>query len=149
MRHDDAAVGGFFEDLPVLVLVLCGVAAIVSASVWSSGQIADEQSVRELDEIAQRFVDRLVEAALQVEGGGYPSVDKLRVLNISRLAMGLPKAIGYAVSIVEIYPSLEWLLQYVSDGKPISTDASASIRLVNAIDPWSRIVIVEARVIVW
>jgi hypothetical protein len=149
MRDDESAVGGFFEDLPVLVIVLCGVVAIVSASVWSSGQIANEQFVQELDEIARGFADRLVEAALQVEGGDYPSVDKLRTLNISRLSIGLPKTIGYAVSIVEVYPSLEWLRQFVSDEKPISSDAVASIRLMNAVDSLSRIVIVEARVIVW
>jgi len=149
VRKDEDAVGGFFEDLPVLVLVLCGVATIIAASIWSSGRIADERLDEDLRETAERFADRLVEAAQLTEGVEYPTIDKLRALNITRLAAGLPEDTGYAVSLVQVFPSLEWILQHGSREKPVSEDACASSRLVNAVDEWSRVVIVEVRVVVW
>ena len=111
VREDDTAVGGFFEDLPVLVLVLCGVATIIAASVLSSSRISEERQDEWLQEAAAGFADRIVESALQTEGAEYPTIAKLRALNVSRLAAGLPESVGYAVSLVQVYPKFEWLLQ--------------------------------------
>lgn len=149
VRDDEAAVGSFFEDLPVLVLVLCGVATIIVASVISSVRMADERQDDRLRDIVTRFADRLVETALLTEGTEHPTIDKLRALNVSRLAAELPEGIGYAVSLVQVHPVFEWIVQHASRDRPVLENSCASSRLVNAIDTSSRVVVVEVRAVVW
>lgn len=141
--------GGFIEDLPVMALVLCGVATIIASSVWSSDRIADGQLEEELRGIAQQFADRLVEAALTAEGTEHPSICRISELNVSRLAADLPEGVGYAASFVQVYPTIEWILQESSCEMPVPERACGASRLLNALDESFRAVIVEVRVVAW
>lgn len=150
MRLDDKAVAGFFEDLPVLMFILAGVACLVSAGLVSV-EVRNEGLLQsELDAAAQSLADNILARLRPDERsmGSLPSVHTLEQTDFNRLQAELSGGYRSSIGLVQLLPICERL--YGSSGvedPPLSTGYAA--RFMNAIDESGLVVILELRVIVW
>jgi hypothetical protein len=148
MKTDEDAVGGFFEDLPVLIFILAGVSVLVSSAVWAEQEIAQERSSAEL-EFASEMLLEAVCADLFQEEGVLPTVDSLKGYNLSEDVLEAAGDRGCAVAIRECYPACELLSSTSVGDASIPVEVSSASRLMNAIDAQGLTVVVEVRVCVW
>ena len=148
MRADEEAVGGFFEDLPVLVFVLAGVSVLVSSAVWAEQELARDRADAELEFAAEILVGAVC-AHLFPADGVLPTVDSLRTCNLSQVSLAAAPGQGCAVAVRERYPA-DLLLYNESVGCSVVPDVVASAsRLMNAVDSRGLTVVVEVRASVW
>jgi len=150
MKADDAGVAGFFEDLPVLMFVLVGVAMLVLCGTWVSRSLDTIHYQEELDSLAQDLVSSVVSRLLRPETPGLiPSVSSAESTNISDIARGVVGERHFAIAIIMRYPTYEWLnIGSDNDSAPPSATGYGS-RLLNALDGSGRTTVIEVRAIVW
>ena len=147
MRRDERAVGGFIEDVPVLVFVLAGVLTLVGTGAWAVEQKADAERDEALRTLASDTMDRVLWTISDGSGGAL-GVDSLAAGNVSWLFTDIPEGIGWLLSVEVLHPQAEQLVLLRSHavGTPIET-ASES-RLLNA-ECESLCVMVRVTVVVW
>ena len=118
---NDEAVGGFFEDLPVLAFILTGSLLIVSTNVAVTDQ-RDELERSERIELAAGRLAGSILAAISDGCGEDNPLDSLRALNLSTLlpTPELPQASGWAIFIAMVHPWHEPLAN-CSRGSPDSS----------------------------
>ena len=148
MRCDTSGVAGFFEDLPVLLLVLAGVSSVVLTGAWCSEQRADSAGHDDLSAEAEL----LVRAALLAASGGRSSlvtVDALLALSPEDLAEAGSSCVGWTVVVEIVYPTGE--RHELSSGSEctFSCDLGWACELVNAAYDGDRIAIAEVIGIAW
>ena len=150
MKADDAGVAGFFEDLPVLMFVLVGVASLVLSGTWVSRNLNTVQVQEELDSLAEDLVNNLMSRLLRPETPGLmPSESSARNMNISDIVRAVVGEKHYLVAIIARYPSYTWL-NTGSDNDSLSPNATGYCsRLLNVLDCDARTIVLEVRALVW
>ncbi len=151
MRRDDAAVAGFFEDLPVLLFVLAGVAAIVFSGVFSAAQRADGRLQEDLDAAASHMVEGLVAhlAELDLAGNGAPGEDQVRDIDLRSLAGQLAQGHACTISLVRVHPSHEVLARWSMMQESLPKATGYAARVMNAVGESGCFTMLEVRVLVW
>jgi hypothetical protein len=148
MRTDDKGVGGFFEDLPVMIFVLAGVSSLIMTGVFASEEISRARESEELSYIAVHMVDGLVSHS-QPNDGVMPTLGHIRALNASEICGGLACGRHFAATMIMRHPGYELLCQGSDSVRGSACDAVSATRLLNALDENGVIAIVEARVVAW
>jgi len=150
MKADDGGVAGFFEDLPVLMFVLVGVVTLVLCCTWVSRNLNAVQVQEELDSLAEDIVDSVMSRLLKPETPGLaPSASSAQKMDILDIASRVSGGRHYLVAMIARYPSCTWL-NTGSDTNTVPPDATGYCsRLLNVIDGYERIVVLEVRAIVW
>ncbi len=150
MKADDAGVAGFFEDLPVLMFVLAGVATLVLCGTWVSRNLNTVQVQEELDSLAETLVDSLLSRLLRPETPGLiPPVSSAQDVNIAAIASSVAGERHYLVAIIARYPSYAWLNSCSDNDTSIPNVTGYCSRLLNVLDGYGRTVMLEVRAIVW
>jgi hypothetical protein len=147
MRNDESGVGGFFEDLPVLVFVLAGVLCIMSTACWSTAQSSVDGVIDTMQRRAAEVMDSLFMKVTRHTS--VPSVNQIRSINLSGLVAPTDDGFLLHVSIWIIHPDLDRLASAGSWEPNEMRESVSSRRLLNALDESGRVVIGEARVVVW
>ncbi|GEM_PF-2173050 len=146
MRGNQDAVGGFFEDLPVLAFVLAGVMSVAGTACWTSGQLSETDDSDALGQSAARLVADVV---VDLRGdGALPSVEAVRSANLSLRLAGLPEGLACLISVWCIHPDLESLL-VVGEADSDLEVARSERALMNASCEGGVVGILEVRVLVW
>jgi len=148
MRIDDSGVGGFFEDLPVMIFVLAGVSSLIMTGAYASEEISRARESEELSFIAVHMVDGLVSHCRPVDGA-MPTLGHIRQLNVSEICGSLASGRHFAAAMVMRHPGYELLCQGSDSVRGPACDAVSATRLLNALDENGVIAIVEARVVAW
>jgi hypothetical protein len=149
MRADDAAVAGFFEDLPVLLIILAGVSVLVLSGVVASERLAEAEREIELDQTASRFVASIMTSLVRDPSMDHTSVALLVSLNISRCACDALDGESWSASLVLLGTFAEWLRTESSAGTQPLADTGYSACLLNAVMDDGLIGVVEVTVLVW
>jgi hypothetical protein len=148
MRDDDSAIGGFFEDLPVMLIVLAGVATLVISGVVASERISRQQDQSELDALADRLVDSVLVSMSRGPGIEHIPMSATSV-NTSRCAGDVLDGESWKVAYVMRYPHMEWLRVDHSDEKMPLMDTGFASRLVNVVVDDGTVGVIEVSAIVW
>lgn len=146
MNEDTDAVGGFFEDLPVLAFVLAGVMSVASTASWSAEQLSEDRVSEDLLREAERVLDAALDAFGPLTSSS--TVEHLRQANLSGLAGAVSPGIGWTLSVWVIHPSVEELVSVGQLEGGLSTVRSAKA-LVNAISDDGAVYVLEVRAVVW
>ncbi|OGS51998.1 MAG: hypothetical protein A3K75_03245 [Euryarchaeota archaeon RBG_13_61_15] len=150
MSWDDAAVGGFFEDLTVLLFVMVGVAVIVSASVWTAHDAMDARADEELGILAEELLTAVLREISPPETIEYaPSLDHIKGLDLFAVAAEIDSDCQFCISATEHHPDDAWLFS-ATRGLPEGALRTAyASGFVNALDPMGMVAVVEVMVLVW
>jgi hypothetical protein len=149
MRADDSAVAGFFEDLPVLLIILAGVAVLVLSGAAASERLAEADLESELDSLADRFVASLMVSLKRDPSMDHTSMALVASLNISRCASDALDDESWSVAIVLLSPSTEWLRADSSSETPPRAATGYSSSLFNVVLDDGSVGVVEVSAIVW
>jgi len=109
VRLDDSAVAGFFEDIPVLIIILTGVSSLVLSGVMASERITAVTVQRGLDELAERLVCWIAIWVHPDQGIEHASLASFMSVNITRGASEVLDDESYKVAVVQRLPRLEWI----------------------------------------
>ncbi|MGD9962435.1 MAG: hypothetical protein AB7S97_00825 [Thermoplasmata archaeon] len=140
------AVGGFFEDLPVLAFVLAGVLSVAGTASWASGMLSEDEWCEELERSASQLVAAVVAELRGVDI--LPTVEAVRQADVSSLMRALPEGTHGLVSVWSVHPVTERLLMVGScEGEPLL--ARSESMLMNAVFDGGAVGILEVRVLVW
>lgn len=146
MTGDDAAVGGFFEDLPVLAFVLAGVLSVSGTAVWANDVMSDSSEQEAIDRLASLLVSEVTRELSGVDG--LPTVKGVQCANLSETIGLVAEGASYLVSVWCLHPEMECLLRFERyDGEPRVVGAAHS--LLNAIREEGIVEILEVRGLVW
>ena len=106
MRVDERGIGGFVEDLPVLVFVLAGAVAVVSTASWTIEARVDAREQTAADALAADIIDALL---FDLSEGGVRGVyiSELRALNATTIQTYVADEVDWALSILIIHPWTE------------------------------------------
>lgn len=148
MRIDDSGVGGFFEDLPVMLFVLAGVSSMIMTGVFAGEEISRAREKEELSFIAVHMADGLVSHCWPAEER-LPTLVHIRQLDIVDICRSLASGRHFAAVMIMHHPGYELLCQGSDSVREPACDAGSATRLLNALDENGVIAIVEARVVVW
>jgi hypothetical protein len=150
MKADDAGVAGFFEDLPVLMFVLVGVATLVLCGTWVSRNLNAVQVQEELDSLAEDLVNSVMSRLLRPETPGLmPSVTSARNVDISDIASRVVGERHYLIAIIARYPSYTWLNTGSDNDTALPNTTGYCSRLLNVLDGYGSTIMLEVRAIVW
>lgn len=150
MSWDDSAVGGFFEDLTVLLFVMVGVAVIVSAGVWTAHDALESRAENELDLLAEELLTGLLREISRPESLGYaPTLDHVKGLDLLAIATGIDPDYRFCIGAAERHPEHAWLCSATRGLPEGAVDTGFASGFVNAMDPTGMIVVVEVMVLVW
>ncbi len=148
MRNDRRGVGGFLEDIPVLVFVLAGVVALIGASVWTAGVRSDLAREVELESLADELVD-LALWNLSDGLGGFVSVDRMERLDLSQLSGRVPGGTGWLISVDVIHPWAKQLVLAQWGGLDDVVYVGCGWKLVNAPYGTDGSAVVKVTAVVW
>lgn len=149
MRFDENGVGGFFEDLPVLVFVIAGVSLLIVSGLRVSSLRGDLEEESSLQYAAEVFV-RMIVADAGESGFVRPTAESFNETRIASLANQTIGGLSYSVSIVMRYPETEWILACESaHGAQTPLRVASDSKFLNAIDGNGRSVIIEVTAVVW
>lgn len=146
MRFDNVAVGGFFEDLPVLAFVLAGVLSVSGTAVWTSGELAEAGQITSLE----RHATNLVSAAVSVLRGlgTAPDLETVACVNLSGLLDGLTEDLGCIIAVWCVHPFRELVLSCGDIGtSPASVGSDSSY--MNVLCGGGVVGVLEVRALVW
>ena len=149
MKSDLAAVAGFFEDLPVLVLVLAGVLSLIFSSVWVSEARSSAQKDSELTFEAREIVSRTSQE-IKFSGASdvIPLLGHVKSLNLSDCSL-VAQSYDVHLTIQIVYPKKELVCEYSSNDDPGSSSTGFASKFLNAIDDSGLTIILEVQAIVW
>ena len=142
-------VAGFFEDIPVLAIILVGVGALVSTGVGVAKDEAAERSQEYLEAQSERLLSCIMSEIGRRSQGLLPSAIILRNLNMTECASALHEGVCWAVSIVELHPQVVFWISVVGDACGRVTATGYSAALMNACLEDGLVGIFEVRVLVW
>ena len=148
MRGDRRGVGGFLEDIPVLVFVLAGVVTLIGASVWAAGMRSDLVREVELESLAEDLVDQAL-WGLSCGVDGYVSVDRMAQLDLSELSGRVPDGAGWLVSVNVIHPWEEQLLLAKGGDSEHVAYVGCGCRFINASYGTDGGAVVKVTAVVW
>jgi len=148
--RDNAGVGGFFEDLPVLVFVLLGVFVLVATGVFASREISEHREAERLEFVAQNLLDAVISGVTAGDSEFYMlTVGALKGLNLTGIVRSVTEGVSYCISIVLLYPRAEWLCS-ASSGAPMDAVSTGFARqLLNATDHDGTTAVLEVKALVW
>jgi len=149
MRAGDSAIAGFFEDLPVLLIILVGVSVLVLSGAAASERLAEAERERDLGQLASRFVASMIVSLERDPSMCHTSMALVASLNISRCASEVLDDESWSAAIVLLSPGAEWLRAESSSGSPPMADSGYSSRLFNAVMDDGLIGVVEVSAHVW
>ena len=147
MRRDERGVGGFIEDVPVLVFVLAGVLTLVGTGAWAAEQKAGAARDDALRSLASDTMDRVLWALSD-------GVDETMVVgvlagwNASWAFTEVPEGIGWLLSVDMLHPNPGQLILLCSDAVGTPADTASDSRLVNA-ECDGMCALVRVTVVVW
>lgn len=146
MKRDIDAIGGFFEDLPVMAFVLAGALSVAGVACWTSERLAEDADIGMLERSASLMVD-----SIMVElgwPGDIPSAEGIRSANLSESLTCLENGLASLVSIWCVHPRIEPLLVMGEfDGYPATASSDGMRMNVLCVD--GIVGIMEVRVLVW
>lgn len=150
MSWDDAAVGGFFEDLTVLLFVLVGVAVVVSAGIWATQDATEARAGEELGLLAQDILTEVLSEISYPESLGYtPTLDHIRGLDLLGISERIRPDCRFCISVVEHHPERAWLCSATRGWPEAAADTGYASGFGNALDSTGMIAVVEVMVLVW
>lgn len=146
MKADEQAVAGFFEDLPVLALILAGVALLLATGAAVAGRLDAARAHDDLEALAHEFLLGIIVQVGNPENPHIlPMLDRVLAVDIRDAPGGLS---GYMMSMTLRHPSVQ-LLRTEATGVPPSSITGYDSALLNAVDDRGFVVILEVRVVVW
>lgn len=146
MRFDDRAVGGFFEDLPVLAFVLAGVLSVSGTAAWTGNELAEAGQLDTLERSAASLVSVIVSDLRDSEV--MLTLEMTAAANLSSASDVLAEGIGHYVTIWCVHPFRELLLSYGDVGdEPTLVGSDSSF--VNMLCDEGVVGVSEVRAIVW
>ncbi|MCJ2533044.1 MAG: hypothetical protein LN411_03885 [Candidatus Thermoplasmatota archaeon] len=140
--------GGFLEDIPVLVFVLAGVVTLIGASVWAASMRSDLVREAELESLADDLVDQALWRFSDSEGGCV-SVDRLAQLDFSELSSRVPDGTGWLVSVNVIHPWEEQLVLAQGGDEHHVANVGFGCKLINASYGTDGGAVVKVTAVVW
>ena len=147
MRGDESGVGGFIEDIPVLVFVLGGVVTLIGTGTWAAAYLADDVREETLRDLATDTIDRVL-WTLSKGLEGTKGLDAAATTNISGAFAGVPEGIGWLLSVDMLHPCSEQVLLISSGCLQNPTRTASESRLLNSeCDGMSAMV--RVTVVVW
>ena len=149
MRSDETAVAGFFEDLPVLLIVLAGVSALVLSGVTASERLAEMENQAELESLAGRFVVTMAVSLNMDPSVEHASISSVRSLNISRCACDALDTESWTAAIVLLRPHVIWLRTESRTVVEPTTSTGYSSMLLNVVMDDGIVGVVEVKALVW
>jgi hypothetical protein len=150
MKADDAGVAGFFEDLPVLMFVLVGVATLVLCGTWVTRNLNAVQAQEELDSLAEDLMNSVMSRLLRPETPGLmPSLSSAQNVDLSDIASRVVGEKHYLIAIIARYPSYTWLNTGSDNDTGLPNTTGYCSRLLNVFDGYGRTIMLEVRAIVW
>ncbi len=150
MIQCDDAVGGFFEDLPVLAFVLLGVFALVSAGVVASDRMSEHRRADWLESVADDILKGVLMRLTSADAVGYTlTVAGMREMSLEALADGAAGDASYCVGIVVLHPRIEWLCSATKGDLRTATHAGYAESLFNATSDDGSTAIVKVTVLAW
>jgi len=151
MRISEEGVAGFFEDLPVLMIILGAVSILVTTGARISEEIMSSEAEKRLTIMAGDIIDRIrSEIAGLGEIGTTPLLSSLARLNLTQY--GCDSTLGrysFRIVIAVLHPEVGQIVASAGQDLPGSTRAAVSCAILNAIDELGRSIILEARAVVW
>ena len=147
--QDESGVGGFFEDLPVLVFVLAGTCVMILSAVSVSDAIVSREKIKELEYLANRCADRVVSELVGAHPGAVIMVESLCATRLCKVISDCLDGHGFRMGIAMVHPVFEWLLEASSASSAILESASSSSRLANGLTDEGYIAVLVVRIIVW
>jgi hypothetical protein len=148
MRADDSGVGGFVEDLPVLLFVLMGTLTVISTSVWVTGERREMRLEAEADNVAGELLEALLLQLSEGHADGI-SVSELRGLDASAVDGLRHDDFLWQLSIYIIHPWVESICLRSDDSVAGSGDHGYANRIINASYGADGCALVEVRCAVW
>jgi len=150
VNADDHAVAGFFEDLPVLMFVLAGVASLLLSGSWVAGCEQHHRASEELRDIAEDFGGRLLDAVGASDPTSpAPMMASVEDLDVSAVSGALGRTVRASVSIVELYPDVVWVLTWRSEDQGEISSTGSFGALFHARGSDGNTAVMELRVVVW
>lgn len=148
MRSDIRAIGGFFEDLPVLAFVLTGSFLVMWTNVWVVEQQDANDVTRSLEEAAEELADAVLKT---LSGGGYTeiSLESVRFMDPSSFVPHDGYSTPWAVSIVIIHPFQMPVSAWRCQESSPEADAGWHSRLFNVRYGASSIAVAEVVAVVY
>ena len=147
MRSDESGVGGFIEDIPVLVFVLGGVLTLVGTGAWAAAYHADCAKQDILRDLATDAIDRVL-WTISLVPEGTRDIDAAALTNISEAFSGVPEEMGWLLSIDLLHPCSEQVLVLSSGCLENPAHTASESRLLNS-ECDGMCAMVRVTVIVW
>ena len=147
MWTDRSAVAGFFEDIPVLLIVLVGVMSLVLSGVVAAERTQRIENQRQLDLLASRLIDSIAINVAPDPSIEHASLVAFASLNFTRCAANVLADESYGISVIQLCPSTEWIRTRAAD--PQGHDTGYASRLFNARLDDGSVGILEVVVFVW
>jgi hypothetical protein len=149
MDFDDSAVAGFFEDLPVLLIILAGVSLLVLSGAEAAQRSAVQDAQAELESLACRFIGSMIVSLNLDHSIEHVSLASVMSLNLTRCACDALDRESWSAAIVLLSPEHRWLRSESVTGsdRPVRTGYSSV--LLNVVLDSGAVGVVELMVIVW
>ncbi len=149
VRSDESAVAGFFEDMPVLLIILAGVAVLVISGTFAGERMRDARNQEELDVLASRFVDSVIMSMSADPYIEHVSLSAIHSVNITRCATETFASESYKISFLLCYPNLERIRSASSLDEFLCEDTGYSSLMMNVVLNDGTIGVAEVSAIVW
>lgn len=150
MLRGEDAVGGFFEDLPVLALVLLGVFLLVSTSALVSQELSGRRESERLGSVAEDILNAIMVHLTSGDLTGHmPTVPAMRQIDLRALADPVANCAGYCASIVSIHPRTEWLSSATAGDILVAQHVAYAGGFLNALLEDGSVAILEVKVLAW
>ncbi len=147
MWTDRSAVAGFFEDIPVLLIILTGVMALVLSGFVATEKAQRIEDRRQLDMLALRLVDSVAINIAPDPSVEHASLVAFASLNFTRCAASVLDDESFGMSVIQLCPSIEWIR--IGSVDPQGQDTGYASRLFNARLDDGSIGVLEVVACVW
>jgi len=147
--EDQSGVGGFFEDLPVLMFVLAGTVTVIVSATFSVEVLASQEADKALERLATRCVDLIVAEIMDGHGGVAVIAGALCATKIDRALQDFLGDGEFFASIVMIHPESKRLCTIREAPTEIAGRASSASRMINVLVENGLTGIVVVRALVW
>jgi hypothetical protein len=144
---DRSAVAGFFEDIPVLLIILVGVMSLVLSGVVAAERAQHIENQKQLDLLASRLIDSVAINVAPDPAVEHASMVAFASLNATRCAANVLDDESFGISVIQLYPSMEWIQTRSPD--PQRQDTGYASRLFNARLDDGSIGVLEVVAFVW
>jgi|GEM_PF-1692842 len=147
IRNPDG-VAGFFEDLPVLMTVLLGVAAIVFAGTWVAKQNQERSADEELSEVAGDIC-RAVLTRVAMDLGDTPRLSSLADVDFLQIGEKEARGHSFSVTVAMLFPEQRIVASAIVGDPSDAISTGFACLPFNALDDHGLSVPMEVRTIAW